>query len=46
MARPNKPYCSARCKAAYNEAVYRPPEQYELPFHKPPDELVKLLQYP
>lgn len=24
----------------------RPPDQYELPLDKPPDELVKLLQYP
>lgn len=36
-AQPNYPFCKPACKQAYNEAVYRPPDQYELPLHKPPD---------
>jgi hypothetical protein len=35
LARPNFPFCSPVCKQAYQEAVYRPP-----------DELVTLLPYP
>lgn len=32
LARPNFPYCSPVCKAAD-----KPPDQFELPLHKPPD---------
>lgn len=46
LARPNMPFCSAACKEKYRQALFRPPDQYELPLDKPPDELVKLLQYP
>lgn len=37
LARPNFPFCKLSCKQAYNTAVYRPPEQYELYLSKPPD---------
>lgn len=50
LARPNWPFCTRRCKESFDKAVFRPPDQFELPLHKPPDvaadELVKLLQYP
>jgi hypothetical protein len=35
LARPNFPFCRFACRQAFNEAVYRPP-----------DELVTLLRYP
>lgn len=48
LERPNAPFCSLYCKAWFANCTehYKPPNQYELPLHKPPDELVKLLRYP
>ena len=37
LARPNFTFCSPRCFEAFNEAIFRPPDQFELPLFKPPD---------
>lgn len=39
-------FCKLQCESMYLDAVYRPPDQYELPLYKPPDALVTLLRYP
>lgn len=30
-------FCGVWCQAWYIHCVYTPPEQYELPLHKPPE---------
>lgn len=40
-------FCGPYCEAWYFHCQQvRPPDQFELPLHKPPDELIALLRYP
>lgn len=39
-----KSFCRIKCMDDYKRG--KPPNQYELPLDKPPDELVQLLKYP